>query len=71
MGKYKSFLLMYNLQKANNIGTLIRSCAAFNVSAIFFVSKKKKRSKLMKEFGMFGNKGTFKKMEIKCFETLE
>ena len=81
-GVYKSYLLFYNIQKMKNIGTLVRfklvlhpityyrSAAAFNVSKIFFITKKNKRKKIMKEFGLFGNKGTFKQMDYECFPSL-
>ena len=39
----KSYLLHFNIGKAKNFGTLVRSSAAFGVSEIFVVDKSGKK----------------------------
>jgi len=60
------YLLIYNLQSKNNVGTLIRSASAFNCKKIFVIGENKK---ILKKF--FGSQGTIKKMEFEYFENLE
>ena len=38
--KIEGFLLIHNISKGKNIGTLVRSACAFNFSKIFIISKK-------------------------------
>jgi tRNA G18 (ribose-2'-O)-methylase SpoU len=71
----KLYLLVHNIQKPANVGTMIRSCSAFNVDKIFLISKdpdQKKQSKLFKKFGLkYGDKGTSDKMEYHFFFSIE
>lgn len=59
------YVLIYNISKAKNIGTLIRSACAFGVKQIFVLGTDKK---IMKKF--FGSQGTVQKVEFKFFENL-
>jgi tRNA G18 (ribose-2'-O)-methylase SpoU len=46
------------VSKKKNLGTLIRSGSAFNMSKIFLISRnpeEKKKSKVFKEFQFFGD----------------
>lgn len=36
---YKFYLIIHNIQKYKNIGTLIRSGVAFNIAGIFIVTR--------------------------------
>lgn len=56
---YDFYLLIYNLQSKHNVGTLIRSAAAFNVKKIIVLGENKK---VLKKF--FGSQGTVKKVEF-------
>ena len=42
----KGYMLMFNIQKAKNFGTIIRSAAAFNLSEIFLVEPPGKKNKI-------------------------
>ena len=59
------YILIYNIQKYRNIGTIIRSASAFNVKAIFVYANKK----ILKKF--FGNQNTTKTNEFIFFDSLE
>ena len=41
----KAYMLMFNISKAKNFGTIVRSAAAFNLEEVFLVEGAK-RSKL-------------------------
>ena len=60
---YDFYLLIYNISKKNNIGTLIRSASAFNVKKVLVLGENKK---VLKKF--FGSQGTVKKTEFLFFE---
>lgn len=65
---------MHNIGKRNNIGGIIRSACAFNISKVFYVGKQDsncKKMKVMKDFMFFGNKGTLKKMDFHNFSSLK
>lgn len=70
-GEPKLYLLIHNICKPMNVGMMIRSASAFNVSKVFLVSKdpeSKKSSKLFKNFGLkYGDKGTSAKMDYHYF----
>ncbi len=44
--KYQSYMLMFNISKQKNFGTLLRSAAAFNVNAAFVIDGNPKKKKL-------------------------
>jgi tRNA G18 (ribose-2'-O)-methylase SpoU len=60
--KFKGHVLIHNIAKPKNIGTIIRSACAFGFSTVFLISKHDKDhiklKDIRKEFKMFGNKGT-------------
>jgi tRNA G18 (ribose-2'-O)-methylase SpoU len=61
----KAFLLIHNISKKNNIGNILRSACAFGFSKVFYISNRpegSKKMKVMKEFNLFGNQGTYKHM---------
>jgi tRNA G18 (ribose-2'-O)-methylase SpoU len=59
----KGYLLLHNIGKRNNIGSIIRTACAFNLSKIFYVGHHEgsTKAKVMKDFSFFGNKGTLKR----------
>ncbi len=71
----KFYLLLHNIQKKNNIGTLLRSAAAFNICKVFLISKETentKKKKIMKKFAIFfGAQGTGKKISYEVFPDLK
>jgi len=60
------YVLIYNIGKSKNLGTLIRSASAFNCKKILVLGSNKK---ILKSF--FGSQGTVKKMDFVFFETIE
>ena len=65
--KPKGYMLMFNIQKAKNFGTIIRSAAAFNLSEIFLVENAGKKSKI----STFGSQGTANKMSTRFFNSCQ
>jgi tRNA G18 (ribose-2'-O)-methylase SpoU len=67
----KCYLLLHNIAKPKNIGTIVRSACAFGLEKIFLVSKdpeKKKNSKIMKGFGVrHGAQGTEDRIDYEFF----
>ena len=63
---YDFYLLVYNISKHKNIGTLIRSASAFNIKKVFIIGENKK---IIKKF--FGSQGTVKKTEFLFFEDIK
>ena len=61
----KGYLLLHNVSKRNNVGNIIRSACAFGIEKVLFITNRpeSKKVKLLKEFNMFGNQGTYKNME--------
>ena len=59
-------MLMFNIQKAKNFGTVIRSAAAFDVAEVYMVETAVKKSKV----STFGDQGTANKMAIRTFASL-
>ena len=60
---YKSYLLVYNVGKRQNFGQLLRSAAAFGVSAVFVVGAEK--------LSTFGNQGTTLHCEFRHFADIK
>ena len=42
----KGYMLMFNIAKAKNFGTIVRSAAAFNLEEIFLVEPPGKKNKI-------------------------
>ena len=63
----KGYMLMFNIQKAKNFGTIIRSAAAFNLSEIFLVEPPGKKNKIT----AFGSQGTATKMPTRFFDSIK
>ena len=59
----KSYLLVYNVGKRQNFGQLLRSAAAFGVTAIFIVGAEK--------LSTFGNQGTTLHCEFRHFDDIK
>lgn len=66
INKPKFYVLIYNLSKAKNIGTLIRSAAAFGCYQVFILGADKK---ILKKF--FGSQGTVDKSEFVFFNKVD
>lgn len=62
-GPKKSYLILNNIGKSGNWGTLLRSAAAFGVTDIFVVGGKKIQT--------FGNQGTTLHVNLVNFDSLE
>ena len=45
-GLPRAYMIMFNIAKKNNFGTIIRSAAAFGLEEVFFVDAVGKRSKI-------------------------
>ena len=60
-------MLMFNIQKAKNFGTIIRSAAAFNLQEVFLVEAANKKNKI----ATFGSQGTATKMDMRFFPSTE
>lgn len=63
---YDFYLLIYNIAKKHNIGTLIRSASAFNIKKVLVLGENKK---ILKKF--FGSQGTVKKTEFLFFNDIK
>ncbi|CAK9046142.1 unnamed protein product [Durusdinium trenchii] len=61
--KPESFLLIFNVSKKQNFGTLLRSACAFGVTEVLVVGAKK--------IATFGNQGTVAHANVRHFETLQ
>ena len=64
----KGYMLMFNIGKAKNFGTIVRSAAAFNLNEIFLVEPPGKKNKISSSFG---SQGTNTKMASRYFNTLK
>lgn len=55
------------------MGNIIRSACAFGLEKVFFITNRpeSKKMKILKEFKMFGNQGTYKEIEYEPFNSLE
>jgi tRNA G18 (ribose-2'-O)-methylase SpoU len=58
---------MFNIQKAKNFGTIVRSAAAFNLAEVFLVESSGKKNKI----NAFGSQGTAVKMTTRFFNTTQ
>ncbi|CAD2111868.1 RNA methyltransferase, putative [Plasmodium vinckei] len=61
LNRSKMYVVIYNIGKKKNIGNIVRSCVAFNVSEIFVVGRNKK------ETSFFGSMGTHGYIKIRYF----
>jgi tRNA G18 (ribose-2'-O)-methylase SpoU len=59
-------LLIYNIGKKPNVGTLLRSAVAFGVREVVYISSRGRA----KDLGTFGNKGTKNYVKITTFKSL-
>ena len=57
---------MFNIQKAKNFGTILRSAAAFNLEEVFLVESPGKKNKI----ATFGSQGTTTKMDMRFFTSI-
>jgi tRNA G18 (ribose-2'-O)-methylase SpoU len=57
-------MLVYNVAKKANIGTIMRSCAAFNCREMLFIGNKKR-------LNTFGNKGSKNYVAVTCYESID
>lgn len=62
MDPIRCFLIIYNISKKHNVGSIIRSAAAMNVSEVWVIGKKKLAS--------FGNQGTAKRVVYRYFDNV-
>jgi tRNA G18 (ribose-2'-O)-methylase SpoU len=62
MENLKCYLIIHNVAKNHNVGTIVRSAAAMNVSEIWVAGKRKLAS--------FGNQGTAKRLVYRNFGNL-
>lgn len=71
--KYKSYLVLHNVGKKKNVGTIIRSACAFNLSNVFLISKNigGKKYKPEKDFNFFGNQNTAAQIDYTAFGSLK
>lgn len=71
--KPKGYLLLHNISKRNNVGNIIRSACAFGLEKVLFITNRpeSKKVKILKEFNMFGNQGTYKHIEFQPYNSLE
>ena len=63
MENLKCYLIIHNVAKKHNVGSIIRSAAAMGVTEIWVVGKRKIAS--------FGNQGTAKRVVYRNFGSLE
>ncbi|CEM20198.1 unnamed protein product [Vitrella brassicaformis CCMP3155] len=61
--QHQSFLLLHNIGKRSNWGSLLRSASAFGVSEVLVVGERKLKT--------FGNQGTLPHLQFRYFNTLE
>ena len=59
-------MLMFNIAKAKNFGTIVRSAAAFNINEVFLVEQIGKKNKI----STFGSQGTANKTNMRIFQSL-
>eukprot|EP00249_Psilotum_nudum_P005172 c18636_g1_i2 orf=37-702(+) len=58
----RSFMILYNVAKRHNLGTLARSATAFGVSELIIVGRK--------DFNSFGSHGASRHLQLRHFFTL-
>jgi tRNA G18 (ribose-2'-O)-methylase SpoU len=59
----KCFVIVYNIAKKHNIGTLLRSCTAFGVAAVCLVGSR--------QFNTFGSHGSSEYVDMRHFATID
>ena len=62
MDSAKCFLIIYNVSKKHNVGSIIRSASAMNVNEVWVLGKKK--------ISAFGNQGTAKRVVYRFFDNV-
>ena len=62
--KSKGSMLMFNISKSKNFGTILRSAAAFGLSEVFLVEANHKK------LSKFGSQGTADKLDYRVFQSL-
>ena len=65
-GKPRFYLILINVSKKNNVGTILRSASAFNVSGILCVGARKRR-----DVTTFGAHGADRRCAFFFFDTLD
>ncbi|KAI5654186.1 hypothetical protein M9H77_31373 [Catharanthus roseus] len=60
--KYESYVVVHNIAKRHNIGTLARSCTAFGVSELILVGRR--------DFNAFGSHGSTAHVRLRHFYSL-
>ena len=61
---------MFNLNKTDNFGTVLRSAAAFGVHEVFLIEEDAKLDN-KKSKSKYGDRGTFNKMKMRVFPTID
>ncbi|EPS65788.1 hypothetical protein M569_08991, partial [Genlisea aurea] len=62
-GKYESYVIVHNIAKRHNVGTLARSATAFGVSEIILVGRR--------DFNAFGSHGSTSHIRFRHFHSLD
>ncbi|CDO98953.1 unnamed protein product [Coffea canephora] len=60
--RYESYVLIHNIAKRHNVGTLARSCTAFGVSELILVGRR--------DFNAFGSHGSTSHLNFRHFHSL-
>ncbi|XP_027116138.1 uncharacterized protein [Coffea arabica] len=60
--RYESYVLIHNIAKRHNVGTLARSCTAFGVSELILVGRR--------DFNAFGSHGSTSHVNFRHFHSL-
>ncbi|XP_027119003.1 uncharacterized protein [Coffea arabica] len=60
--RYESYVLIHNIAKRHNVGTLARSCTAFGVSELILVGRR--------DFNAFGSHGSTSHLNFRHFNSL-
>lgn len=63
IGQHRCYLIVYNVSKKHNIGTILRCATAFNVESVCLVGSR--------QFNSFGSHGSDAHVHMLHFETLE
>lgn len=61
-GKYESYVVVHNIAKRHNVGTLARSATAFGVAELILVGKR--------DFNAFGSHGSTSHLRFRHFHSL-
>lgn len=60
--RYESYVIVHNIAKRHNVGTLARSCTAFGVSELILVGRR--------DFNAFGSHGSTSHLRFRHFHSL-